>query len=360
MPDDRRQLPPLHGTFGTALARLAEPIYSRAISVRNRAYDAGRSVRRFDCPVISIGNLSVGGTGKTPMTALIARWLLDAGRRPAIVMRGYKSKGGASDEQLEYQSIFASAVPVAAHPDRVRSIARLLGAEACDCVLLDDAFQHRRVHRDADIVLIDATRDPFSDRLLPAGWLREPVASLARTHAVVLTHADRVTATQRAELLRRIRAVAPGIIIAQSRHAWAGLDLYTPGKPDQPAEHQPVSWLSGRPILAACGIGNPAPFLDHLNDAGARTVRADIRPDHHHWSRADADALARAARDSGAEIIATTAKDWVKLRSVIPANGGLAAAVPRLELLLTDAEHDLRALITHAVGRAPAPPGPPS
>ncbi len=141
-------------------------------------------------------NLSVGGTGKTPMVMHVLRVLLERGYRPCVAMRGYsKSKDGAADETDAYRRAFPE-VPIMAQPDRIAGLRSLLertpAEKQFDRVVLDDGFQHRQIARDLDVVLIDATpgRSVFADRLLPAGWLRERVGSLARASAVVLTHAE--------------------------------------------------------------------------------------------------------------------------------------------------------------------------
>ena len=133
--DDRRLRPPVPGWIGA----LGEPVYRWAVGRRNVRFDRAVDVQRFPLPVVSVGNLSVGGTGKTPMVALVVRRLIELGRRPAVVMRGYKRRaGGMSDEQAEYTALFGDSVRVEADPDRCGAISRLIGGGACDCVALDD------------------------------------------------------------------------------------------------------------------------------------------------------------------------------------------------------------------------------
>src|ERR1043165_360740 len=163
---DRRG--PVPGAVGRLLARG----YAWEIGRRNRRYDAGRGVVRFDRPVISVGNLSVGGTGKTPMVAHIVGLLLEAGRRPCIAMRGYAGRGGMSDEAEEYRGRFPG-IPIVARANRTLGLIELFsrehetGGQQTDCIVLDDGFQHRRIARDLDVVMVDASRDPFDDALLP-------------------------------------------------------------------------------------------------------------------------------------------------------------------------------------------------
>src|SRR4051812_36636358 len=177
---------------GCALVRGAlgamEPLYRAAVASRNRFYDfAGQT--RLPRPVISVGNITTGGTGKTPMVAWLATQLLEQGMHPAILLRGY-SRGGISDEQQMLQRQLPG-VPVQANADRVEGARMVLGEHPeVDVFLLDDGFQHRRVARDFDLVLINA-REPFGlGRVLPRGLLRESLDGLKRAHGFVITRAD--------------------------------------------------------------------------------------------------------------------------------------------------------------------------
>ena len=290
-PERRRAPAPVVG-------RLLEPLYRAGISRRNAAFDAGRGVKKVEdgrVPVVSIGNLSVGGTGKTPMVMHVLHLLLEHGHRPCVAMRGYsKSRDGAADETDAYRRAFPD-VPVVARPDRAAGLAQLFGAgdrerradatrgvavlgareqradatrsvavpggHLPDCVVLDDGFQHRQIARDLDVVLIDATpgRSVFDDRLLPAGWLREPVAGLRRASAVVLTHAELADAAHLAALRGRVRAntEAP---VAVTRHVWTGLKRRAKGE-DQML---PLETLIGRRVVGCAAIGHPGAFVKSL------------------------------------------------------------------------------------------------
>ncbi|QKK10112.1 MAG: hypothetical protein HND58_07150 [Planctomycetota bacterium] len=175
--------PLVRGLLGTLLAR----VYAAAATHRNRRFDNGHRVVTLDRPVISVGNLSLGGTGKTPMVQRIVAHLRDHGHDPAIAMRGYASKhAGLSDEAELYKSTFDD-LPIVAQPRRLEGLFQLFATERgrrVDCVVLDDGFQHRFIARQLNLVLIDAAHDPFAARVVPAGRLREPAAGLARaTHA---------------------------------------------------------------------------------------------------------------------------------------------------------------------------------
>lgn len=288
------------------------PLYGVAMRRRNRRFDRAVGVRRAPLPVISVGNLSVGGTGKTPMVRRVVEALRLAGRRPGVVLRGYKSRAGASDEEAEHRAAMPG-VPVVANPNRFRAIAELVSRSKgarIDCVALDDAFQHRRIARDADIVLIDATRDPWSDALLPAGWLREPVESLARATAVVITHAESVAPSAIDALRNRIEGAHGRAPIAVCAHEWTHLRSFD-GRVDAEVE---LAWLEGRRIVAACAIARPRPFLAGLHDAHAEVAWAMTLRDHARFGPGRLRRLIEEAQRTEAAAIVCTEKDWMKLR----------------------------------------------
>ena len=156
-------------------------IYAAVVGIRNRGFDRGRNVWKADLPVISVGNLTLGGVGKSPMVAWIADLLIRQGHAPVIAMRGYMARPGEmADEHAEYLDRLEE-IKVVASPDRTGALKSFLSDNTqIDCILLDDGFQHRYIHRDLDLVLIDATRNTLRDRLLPQGRLREPLVNLQR------------------------------------------------------------------------------------------------------------------------------------------------------------------------------------
>jgi tetraacyldisaccharide 4'-kinase len=271
-------------------------------------------VTRLDRPVISVGNLSSGGTGKTPLVRWVVSEIQAAGHRPVVAMRGYKARPGRpSDEEREHREAMP-AVPVVADPRRAEALRSFFvtpeGATR-DCVLLDDGFQHRRLARDLDIVLVDASRPPDRDRLLPAGHLREPPGSLSRADVVVLTHAELVRPEEARRVERAVReAAGRDLVVALAEHRWTGLlRSDTPG--DAPAD---LSWLAGRRVVGACAIGHPEGFFAALDRAGARCVARVVRRDHDPFAPATVRRIAELADATRAEAVVVTAKDWVKLR----------------------------------------------
>lgn len=348
---DHHRRPPVPPPFGTVLSRL----YALAIGRINRKFDRGQGVVRFDRPVISVGNLSVGGTGKTPMVAYLVEALLAAGRRPCIAMRGYAGAHGDSDEASVYRRRFPE-VPIVARANRIQGLIERFAEEykteavESDCIVLDDGFQHRQIARDLDIVLVDASRDPFRDTLLPAGWLREPVTSLARAGAVVITHAQCARAADITALDRSIASARGGErgADAVTRHAWGVLAVAEGG---QEREH-PLTWLMGKRVVAVCAIGNPGPFLAEARRAAGGTLAGEMAlRDHDPYSTGTVQKIAALARDQRAQAIVTTDKDWSKLRKTAPAAWPCPIARARLELIFDRGGDDLAALAIETVER---------
>lgn len=345
---DSRPSSPLPG----ALRVFARPLaagYARIIGSRNAAFDAGRGVVEIDRPVISVGNLSVGGTGKSPTVAWVVRALVEAGHHPAIAMRGYGGGASGSDEAEEYRESL-DGVPVIAQPDRLAGLLALVATEQgerCDCVVLDDGFQHRRIARQLDIVLVDATRDPFSDRLLPSGWLREPVASLARAGVVVLTHAESVPAAKVSSLKRDVSRIKPALKIAVARHVWKSLSVVGAEGGER---NEPVAWLRGKRVVAACGIGNPGPFVKSVSDAAGNPAVEFIRPDHDPFVPRTLQQLLDLAKTKAVDAIAVTGKDWPKLRCVRPDAWPCPVVRANLEIAFDEGGEMLKLAVLDAAG----------
>lgn len=339
MPAERAPLP--------LLGPLIEPAYRAAVARRNQLFDDGRRVTRLPVPVISVGNLSVGGTGKTPMVGWIVSTLRDLGMRPGVAMRGYGSTRAApSDEQQEHTDRLPG-TPIVADPDRVAASRQLIESHHADCIVLDDGFQHRFLARDLDIVLIDATRPPFNDRCLPAGWLREPITSLARAHIIVISRCDRVTPESLDQLQARLRAASPKTLVLRSNHRWTSLE--------SERGTLPVNWLRGRPTFIACAIGNPRALIAQARAHGARVMGTLVRRDHHPWSARDARRLARmgVARRG---VLLTTHKDWVKFRRLDDERLNSAAVRPLVQIAFPDADaHRLRDALARIARPRPIP-----
>lgn len=283
-------------------------------------------------PVISVGNVSAGGTGKSPMVRWVCDQLRGAGRTPAVVMRGHRG-GERSDEVLEHRACMP-AVPVAVGADRRQAIQRLLAARPeVDALVLDDGFQHRRVARDLDLVLVDAARPAIDGAMLPLGWLREPARGLRRASAVVITRASRGTAGLDQAIVRLHGAPA----IARADHAWSGFRILEAGADRAEAE----DWLRGRAVSVWAGLGHPEAFLDQVAAAGARVVHAPRLRDHQAYGTARVARLLRDARAEGAQAVVCTGKDWAKLADGLPSDAPPVAR-PELRLAFTHGEDALR------------------
>jgi tetraacyldisaccharide 4'-kinase len=284
----------------------AEALYRAVVVTRGKLYD-WRIFRAtdFSVPVLSVGNLSVGGTGKTPVAAWFARRLQEKGLAPAIVLRGY---GG--DEVIVHERL-NEGIPVIAAVDRVRGIRDAI-AQGVDVVVLDDAFQHRRARRDADVLLVNADAWTGRPRLLPAGPWREPLRAARRASLVIITRkaADR-SAVQ--DVKRALANAAPQVPVA--------VVYLGPGDLKSTATGQslPLHALNGADLTAIAAIAHPASFFKQLTELGA-IVRPFSFPDHHAFTRAEARNLAAEAGNS--DFVVCTLKDAVKLESLWPAEAG--------------------------------------
>ena len=287
---------------------MAEPFYLTATEIRNRLYDTGwLRVHRVGVPVISIGNLTTGGTGKTPTVSWIVNWLGRQGCRPAIVSRGYRSLNGDENDEKLLLDRLCPDVPHVQNRDRVLAAADVHRVSSCGAIVLDDGFQHRRIHRDLDVVLIDALNPWGFGRLLPRGLLRERLAGLRRADAVLLTRCNLVTETQ----LDAIRDV-----IARYSDTPAFVTEFRPTRLVS-AENETLDLprAQNHRAFAFCGIGNPAGFRRTLAAIGIPVPddRFGGFPDHHHYTDADLESLAKLAQQSHAEYLLTTRKDLVKI-----------------------------------------------
>lgn len=286
--------------------RVAEVPYTLAVRWRNWRYDTGRAeIARAEVPVVSVGNLTLGGTGKTPMVEWIARWLRQREWRVAIISRGYGATDGRNDEALELEQRLPD-VPHLQNPDRVAAVRVAVEELESQILLLDDGFQHRRLARDLDVVLLDAA-EPFGyGHVFPRGMLREPRGRLRQAHVVVLSRADMVSADERAHLCAAVAREAPGVPWVEVCHAPRCL-LAASG------EESSLEGLRGARVAAFCGIGNPAGFRHTLERCGAEVVAFREFPDHHAFDRADVASLAAWVDASGASMAVATHKDMVKL-----------------------------------------------
>jgi tetraacyldisaccharide 4'-kinase len=348
-------------------------LFGVGVRLRHSAYRSGWLKRhRLPCKVVSVGNLTVGGTGKTPVTLFVAETLVQAGCRVAILSRGYRGKaetaggmvgdGGrlymdpatAGDEPyLMALRLLGSPVAVYVGKDRGRMGDLAVGAFDPDVILLDDGFQHLRLARDVDLVLLDAKKPFGNSHLLPRGGLREPAAALSRATAVILTrvHGDGDRSSVPPPVLERHLAGRP-LFAVRHRLGWfAAAGCGTRGGPSGPERGavRPLADLRGRTVVAFSGIARNAEFRADLEREGIAPSGFRGFPDHHRYTPEDLSVIARLASQRGAEVVLTTEKDWVKLPFplCLPAPLG----VVRLEVDLRGAREAFDAFLWSALKR---------
>ncbi len=329
---------------------ILEPFYAAAMALRNYAFDRGwKAQTRVPATVISVGNLTAGGTGKTPTVAWVVRTLQSLGATPAIISRGYKGDGGTNDEKLVLDQL----VPGVLHrlnPDRVAAaldLAALSESERPNALVLDDAFQHRRIARHFDLVLIDCLNPWGYGHLLPRGLLREPLRSLRRASCVLVTRSDQVDEVTRQGILEAIQR-------------WTSAPVLM-------SRFQPTRFINARgetrslnellPLRAAafCGIGNPAGFRRTLTGSGIAIPDDRFRTytDHHAYPLPDIELIGAWAQSLKAECLMTTLKDLVKIPDTCL--GGVPVWALEIELRFEEeqAESQLRGLLRDVHDRSP-------
>jgi tetraacyldisaccharide 4'-kinase len=308
------------------LLRAAEPVYAQIMRMRNHLYDSGAlRARRLPIAVISVGNITAGGTGKTPVVQWLARRLAEMGQRPAVLLRGYKRPGiEPGDEELLLREALPGAV-VYAQADRVAAGKAVLERHPeVDAIVLDDGFQHRRLARDFELVLIDAT-NPFGfGHVHPRGLLREPLAGLARADAFVLTRADQVSVEKRSDIEAALRGWNHRAPLYRARHVITG---FMDG-----SESRPMTALEEKRFFVAAGIGNPASLNRQIESFAGECKGCRWFPDHHQYTSREVEHLLHEARNSGAEVLIVTEKDWVKIREHMKSAGAPRVWRTKLEI----------------------------
>jgi tetraacyldisaccharide 4'-kinase len=299
-------------------------LYGAVTKTRLSLYRRGTfQTTKLDRPVISIGNITTGGTGKTPLVEYVARLLSAQGKKVCILTRGYGRKdphlqvivsdgygvlaspSEAGDEPYLLAMQLKGQAAVISSADRIAAGQEAIKDFGTECFVLDDGFQHLRLARDLNVVTIDATNPWGGGRLLPHGRLRESTDGLSRADCIVITRCDQVKGVEalREELLRLTNSKP--IFESQMR-----ILRLSPLKNGGESLAPPVR------VAAFCAVGNPASFFESLRRAGFEVAVERSFPDHHDYSQHEIDAIVRLAKDAGAEVLVTTAKDAVKLRTL--------------------------------------------
>lgn len=343
------------------IAGAASPLYGAGAWVQRALFEVGAAERkRLSTVVLSVGNITLGGSGKSPFVEWLARWLAAEGRKPAILARGY---GREDEEKLvlvhDGRRLRADArtggdepvmlglalgdVPIAASADRWRAGKAVEKRFEVDTMVLDDGFQHHRLSREGDIVLLDASK-PLEDlRVFPRGTLREPLLALRRAHLIVLTRCDQKAPTDRAR--KALRRIAPHVPTVCTRFAPAGYRFLASGR------EAPLEELRGKVAVLACGIAAPNAFRRTAKDAGLKVRRLVAMGDHAVPTERDLKRWDASRQRLKADLVVVTDKDAAKLRDLPALPEELAALRIKLEFLTEKdqklAERAIRARLKH-------------
>ncbi len=337
-----------------AMLQTASVLYGGAVKLRSTCYDAGiLPAKQLPCRVISVGNITAGGTGKTPMTIHLARRLKQAGHRPAVLSRGYGGKAehdGAvvsdghhlfSDPETTGDEPFMmaaalKAIPVLVGGNRYDSGMRAVTEFDPDIIILDDGFQHRRLHRDIDLVLVDARRLFGNGFLVPRGMLREPISGLHRADAIVLTRSSGDT-TGLSDLLANYTEKP----VFQADHEPYLAGVFTGQMPLRmhAAADSPMTGfnaIESSTVFIFSGIAQNEEFVRMMKSRVGQVAGTASFPDHHRYTDAELNRLVHAAQDARADLLVTTEKDYVRIAGRMPEH--LPIAVIGVRIAFCDAD----------------------
>lgn len=333
-----------------SLARLAlrvlEVPYALAMRLRNWRYDTQRAeIHRVGVPVISVGNLTLGGTGKTPTVEWLARWLQTQGLSVALVSRGYGAEQGQANDEARELAEKLPGVPHVLDADRVRGAQRAIVEHHCHAILLDDGYQHRRLHRDLNIVLVDASQPTGFGHVFPRGTLREPLRGWARADVAILTRSELAGIEERRAIRALVRRYAPGVV-------WVEASFVPQRLRSADGSEQPLAHLADQRVAAFCGIGNPASFRHALEGCGFQIAGWRELGDHHAYTSSDAQTLAELGTASGVTAALCTHKDLVKIGALWNSPVPLWALQSQLQITVGQAE--LEAALRRVLSLKPA------
>src|SRR6266850_1195990 len=280
--------------------------YGLFVRVRAWLYASGwLKQKRLRGTVVSVGNLTVGGTGKTPMVIWLAEKFLSDGKRVAILSRGHRGANGTSDEIELMKLRLRGRVSFGVGKDRFTEGHLLESQHSIDVFLLDDGFQHLQLARDLNILLMDASRPLAGEALLPAGQLREPLAAMSRANLIVFTRAETASGTLDAiAKLNQYPVFAASTRLLGFRRFAGEITTLSANE------------MGAGPFFAFCGIGNPDAFFRDLRTWGIAACGQTVFPDHHRYTQRDMAALAQAGMRAGAKAFVTTEKDAQNLEGI--------------------------------------------
>ena len=301
-------------------------VYTFAVRLRNLGYRWGilRS-HAAGVPVISIGNITAGGTGKTPLVIWLCNYFQNKDIRCSILTRGYKTQAGEVSDEPALLAKSCEGTSVVINPNRLAGAHKAISVHQAQAIVMDDGFQHRKLWRDLDFIAVDATCPFGYGRVLPAGLLREPISGLARASAVVITRADQVSENELGTIQQQIRRYAPTIPIAKTAHKLSHAVSY-------PNQVIGLDELRSKKVYAFCGIGNPQAFFDSLKRNKIDLCSTQTFDDHHAYTAADLQQIYAEAAACGAAVILCTQKDWIKNALLTPASEGIVFAYLAMEL----------------------------
>ncbi|MBU1260970.1 MAG: tetraacyldisaccharide 4'-kinase, partial [Planctomycetes bacterium] len=359
--------------------------YRFAVALRNILYNKSiLKTVKVPAAVISIGNITTGGTGKTPLVAWLCNYFATKNIKTAVLTRGYRVKNSAFADEPAMLAKAAPQAKVIVNPDRIAGAEKAISQHNAKLLIMDDGFQHRKLARDVNIVAIDAT-EPFGyEKLLPAGLLREPLGSLKRADAVVITRINqtpsascqppphcfdlrsktvgRPAATscdvsrsgksgaagearegeKISEIKERISKINPDIVFAAAVHKPMGIKLIKD-------KRIPLNKLAGRKIYAFCGIGNPDAFFQTLSDMALNIVGTKVYNDHHKYTESDIAAIYEDAKYKQAQLVLTTHKDWMKTALLCIDKFEIPFAALMIELEFIDGQEKIISLVDKAI-----------
>lgn len=297
--------------MGAGLIRLLfQPLawlYGALVHVRNAFFNAKiLAAESLGRPVISIGNVTWGGSGKTPFVLMLAEYVQRQKHKPAILTRGYASGGSTVSDEARMLEEELPGIPVGQGADRLASGRKILSSQPVDVFILDDGFQRRQIKRDLDIVLIDSTNPFGNGQVLPAGILREPLSELKRAHIIVLTKINLLNANTE-DLLRKIQSLNPQALVVQAAHLPSRVENFIS------REEFSLSVVQGQKVIGFAGIADPFGFENMLKGLGLDLVEFVPFLDHHEYTSNDINLLLEKARKAGCSLI-MTAKDAGKLK----------------------------------------------